>query len=399
MWHLIDLDASCRIASEAAGSKVSTAYVPPEMAELLLPGACKAQNSLISHPSFDVWSLGCILYQLCNAALRPLLIGDRDDNLPVSAGNGEDSLEMLAEWSPATKSRKLSLIEDPRARSLLLSMLAKEPAARPSLASVLEHPFLSGKSVKRMPGEPALFDVFISYRVAADVHIAERLYHLLREAGLRVWLDRFSLNPGEVFEDQFCDGLVSSAAFIALLSKEAINSPSKPRQNFSLLTSDSPCDSVLLEHTMALELHAVGLVERIIPLFIGDIDSQAGTLVGNSDSSLTIPIRGNFFSCQCLPTAPDVCVTSVREKVAEHMLRLGLGVPEGQRKTVRSALSELIGFQGFLVEGNEDVALRTTAAKIALFFPGKGVASPTISRRKTNQSGVGLLFRSNSSSN
>ena len=36
---------------------------------------------LIAHPSFDVWALGCILYQLCTEDVRPLFQGGQDDNL------------------------------------------------------------------------------------------------------------------------------------------------------------------------------------------------------------------------------------------------------------------------------------------------------------------------------
>ena len=36
---------------------------------------------LMDHPSFDVWSLGCILYQMCTADVKPLLQGGQADNL------------------------------------------------------------------------------------------------------------------------------------------------------------------------------------------------------------------------------------------------------------------------------------------------------------------------------
>ena len=31
---------------------------------------------LVAQPSFDVWSLGCILYQMCSPDVRPLFQGD-----------------------------------------------------------------------------------------------------------------------------------------------------------------------------------------------------------------------------------------------------------------------------------------------------------------------------------
>jgi hypothetical protein len=68
-----------------------------------------------------------------------------------------------------------------------------------------------------------------------------------------------------------CSGLVKSRIFIALISRESINSQTDERANFPNLDIDSPCDNVLLEYTLALELQARGLTERIYPMLIGDL--------------------------------------------------------------------------------------------------------------------------------
>lgn len=45
-------------------------------------GAIDIEDLVVASPAIDVWSLGCILYQLCNAEVRPLLQGGQeDDNL------------------------------------------------------------------------------------------------------------------------------------------------------------------------------------------------------------------------------------------------------------------------------------------------------------------------------
>ena len=51
---------------------------------------------------------------------------------------------------------------------------------------VLDHPFLSGKNPTRLSGNDALFDLFLSYRVAADAKFVEMFYDILTKLGLKV---------------------------------------------------------------------------------------------------------------------------------------------------------------------------------------------------------------------
>jgi len=209
-WKLIDLDAACEMGKEPVGHKSSSAYVPPEaiyvdektneayvrsnaggggsgggasgsdgngssatgnagsnnggdgMTSLMKSSSYKL---LTAHPSFDVWSLGCILYQMCTTDVKPLFQGGQDDNL-VGVRKGMDNLFVLSEWNSHIKSEKLSEINDKSARNLLSQMLHKNPARRPTLSRLLAHPFLSGKKVARLIGEKPTYDIFLSYRVA-----------------------------------------------------------------------------------------------------------------------------------------------------------------------------------------------------------------------------------------
>ena len=130
-----------------------------------------------------------------------------------------------------------------------------------------------------MVGERPLFDVFLSYRVDADgaatlLKHVEKLYELLIAKGLTVWWDAKCLLKGVDWEQGFCEGLVNSRAFVPLWSRNAINHPTIPWQNFSKLTMDQPrCDNVYLEHRLAMELHGLGLIEKVFPVLIGDFDS------------------------------------------------------------------------------------------------------------------------------
>ena len=87
-WKLIDFDAACAIDKEYILNKHSSAYVPPEAIHLdettgracvktpiTSNGVVPPYSLLKAHPSFDVWSLGCILYQMCNTDVRPLFSG------------------------------------------------------------------------------------------------------------------------------------------------------------------------------------------------------------------------------------------------------------------------------------------------------------------------------------
>ena len=147
-WKLIDLDAACEIGKEPVGHKSSSAYVPPEAIyvdeksnEAFVRSAAGGGNSaanaggggnsaddgnsdsttgnngmallkgvgyklLTAHPSYDVWSLGCILYQMCTTDVKPLFQGGQDDNL-VGTRKGVDNLFALAEWTSDLKADKV----------------------------------------------------------------------------------------------------------------------------------------------------------------------------------------------------------------------------------------------------------------------------------------------------
>ena len=112
--------------------------------------------------------------------------------------------------------------------------------------------------------------------------------------------DKVRLEPGQSWEDGFCDGLLKSRIFLPILSRGAINHPDKSWQNFSKLAEDSNCDNVLLEHLLALELQTRVMIERIYPVMIGDlspssVDGEPG-------------VYANYFATGCHPRLPDPSV-------------------------------------------------------------------------------------------
>ena len=364
-WKLIDLDACCVIGKDYVGFKSSTAYMPPEAIysnrttnQVLVKSeqnqkqypSEKMTSLLLAHPSFDVWSLGGILYQMCTPDVRLLFQGGRDDNLSIDSADN-DSLWNLAEWNETAKTRKLDKIPNTLVRNLLSQMLVMDPHKRASLERIRMHPFLSNNAkVVRLVGDRPKMQVFLSYRVSSDSQHVEKLYKLLTAKGLSVWWDKICLEPGVPWKEGFCAGLVNSDCFVCLLSRGAINHPDKAWQNFSKLEKGATCDNVFLEHRMALELKALGLIRRVLPVFIGDADNDAN------------PTNfGPFFEAGCLPRAADTHVISVEQDLREHMANQALGTPLEETRTVKEVLAEITSNQGSKIEGDAQAAFVTAA--------------------------------------
>jgi serine/threonine protein kinase len=114
---------------------------------------------LAAHASFDMWSLGCVLYQLSTG-------------ISLFQANDEDTIEgphllQLATWNDDLKKAKLARVSNRYARHLLRQLLQKDPQKRPSAQHVLaEDHFVRNEQIPgRLPGEDPVFDVFLSYRV------------------------------------------------------------------------------------------------------------------------------------------------------------------------------------------------------------------------------------------
>ena len=94
-----------------------------------------------------------------------------------NASNAE--LLRLFEWSDKMKKNSLAIVTNKHARNLLSLLLCKNPVKRLSAKYVLSHPFLTGRNPSRLQGEPAKFDIFLSYRVNSDSDHVTMLYNAL----------------------------------------------------------------------------------------------------------------------------------------------------------------------------------------------------------------------------
>ena len=347
---LIDLDCAVIYREGAtAGSKYSSAYIPPEMLWQRSDGsfAVRIGSSRVNHvpasPSLDMWALGCVLYLLCSGStLFQCTVQDHISN--------QSDFEVLYRWSDDTKKKKLDLIENKLARNMVSMLLNKYPEKRLSASRLLQHPFFTGKSGARMMGDAATWDVFISYRVESDLDIASLIYDKLTACGLRVWWDKRCLLPGQNWETGFCSGLVDSSNLVCVLSRSGVKNPTKPWMNFEKLEKTSKCDNVLLEWRLALELKERGMLRGIFPVMVGDV-MESGE-------------NSNYFTSGCKPSAPHVSLNELESKLREHLDREGLGYPYKDADTARSILDGILSNQGGFIEGDLSISVDQTCNRI-----------------------------------
>jgi hypothetical protein len=117
------------------------------------------------------------------------------------------------------------------------------------------------------------FDCFLSYRVAADKDVVEKLYLMLRLKNVHPFLDRKCLRDGEPWKDGFLRALQCSRTFVAVMSSAAL---ARPRQRHR----DHSNDNVLIEYETALRI-VEALPNRknyVVPMFMGEvIQNDQGT--------------------------------------------------------------------------------------------------------------------------
>ena len=162
--------------------------------------------------------------------------------------------------------------------------------------------------------------------------------------------DKKRLENGEDWEDSFCAGLVSSQVFVCLISKEAINSKTKTN-NFGLLKEDSPCDNVLLEHRLALELNALGYIDTIYPVMIGEFPADK------------MVFQEYNFGKDSPVIDPKLIVKSVEATLAHHMEDQSLGSPTTS-SFVKDTMVAILKLQAHKIIGEREQAFQECAKKV-----------------------------------
>jgi serine/threonine protein kinase len=139
-WKLIDFEASRTIGEELVGV-ITPRYCPPEVARATTYGL-EGANGVVATASVDMWALGCVLYELeTNTPLFPNNITDSTILHFIShPSSSTPALNNGLRWNDESELEIPgldNLIQDDHSRTLIRTLLSREPAKRSDVASVL----------------------------------------------------------------------------------------------------------------------------------------------------------------------------------------------------------------------------------------------------------------------
>lgn len=225
-----------------------------------------------------------------------------------------------------------------------------------------------------------MFD--LADRQQSEKDLAENLHDKLCVERIEPWLDGSKIDLGDEWRNAFADGIFSSRIFVPLLSRKAL-------AQMRSLTPDSPCDNVLLEYRLAIELyvHAAEYGRpplTMLPVLVGEQTNEISAQLaessvrgGTSSSSLgvydsnvddaarhlqTIKLTGEFytqFDFSIREALPRMSVKSVDSELDRHLTRFWLkrhGSVEGRPalitsgQTVHETVSLMLEFQAIKLE-------------------------------------------------
>lgn len=217
-WILCDMDAASRTGSPV-GKKTSSAYAPPELMRIKQSGGEQLEHSA---PSFDIWSLGVILFELCTG--RTLFSQDiSNDELLLS----EDKLR-LCTWHTITDEELSPVLQEAddaseetatAARNLIRWCLKGNPEERPTVLQIITHAFLSPGG--KMPHLPMRYHGFLSHAQADASGTVSTLHLLYKQFGLHCWID---MQQDKLTLEGMRQGVRDSSVFILLLTERVLGS-------------------------------------------------------------------------------------------------------------------------------------------------------------------------------
>lgn len=228
-WVLCDMDAAAGVG-HAVGTKTSSAYAPPELARVKVASVDGGWRGELAEAelSFDVWSLGVVLFELC--AGRTLFSQDTNNDELVDIGDWTRlcTWDTITDWELAPVFKPVvgvpavaeHLVDD--VKHLIRWCLKGNPAERPSIRDVLSHPFLD-PGAGRPPTSllPMRYHCFLSHSQADASGTASDLFHLYRALHLHAWLD---MKQQALTLDGMRQGVRDSAIFVLVLSENVLSS-------------------------------------------------------------------------------------------------------------------------------------------------------------------------------
>ena len=146
---------------------------------------------------------------------------------------------------------------------------------------------------------------------------------------LHVFLDKYRLERGKNFVEDFSRALITSAVAVPVVSSAAL-------KRMKGLDGNSEVDHVLLEWTLILELERSKRLSRCVPLMMGpEEDAASGALVGN------------LFQSKDKDALPDKVasktVAEAQRILKEHAIEASA---ELEMRTVRQVVEKLLKFDG-----------------------------------------------------
>ena len=273
-------------------------------------------------------------------------------------------MELLVEWSDETKAHKLSVVADPITRDLLSKLLTKDPTQRPALSDILNHEYFKQTELRSLKSRSTnnlltnsnyyseqVYDFYISYRdVDPDDSVVEEIYAALTNAGYTVSLglrDDPELTARLNSDSERCNiifkKILQSKAIIPIFSRSGMRNNFYDQFNLELLESSSPCDMLLFEHKVAVELQA-NVDTRIIPVFMGAMVEKENTcttsneIIGKEDVEEAVALikkdessvfgkylfdNSQGLNNSCYPILKEINITSVDQQYRRCFTEFG----------------------------------------------------------------------------
>ena len=222
---LCDMDASAKIG-QPIGKKTSSAYCPPELAKLRFQRNGRSAT-VEATPSFDIWSFGVVIFELC--AGRTLFSQDiANDELvePVDRSrlcvwhtiSAEELLPVLAE------ARDLDPQQDETredCKNLIRWCLKGNPSDRPkSIDEILQHRFFTQGAAKPKP-MPMKYRNFMSHAQKDASGTVAATFLAYKQLGVHNWLD---MRQENLTLQGMQEGVRDSDVFLLVLTAHVLTS-------------------------------------------------------------------------------------------------------------------------------------------------------------------------------